>query len=75
MKKLLRLFVLSLLFITLFAIAYAVLPTIVWVYGGEFKTISHNMAYVTFGSIAILILLGVQFYGIFDADFYERKQN
>jgi hypothetical protein len=73
MKKLLRLFVLSLLFIILFAIAYAVLPTIVWMYGGEFKAISHNMAYVTFGSIAILIMLGVQFHETFDSNFYEKK--
>lgn len=73
MKKLLRLFLLSLLFIILFSIAYAVLPTIVWVYGGGFKTISHNIAYVTFGSIAILIMLGVQFYSTFDENFYEKN--
>lgn len=73
MKKLLRLFVLSLLFIILFAIAYAVLPTIVWLYGGEFKTISHNLAYVVFGSMAILIMLGVQFYSTFDENFYEKN--
>jgi len=73
MKKLLRLFVLSLLFITLFAIAYAVLPTIVWLYGGEFKTISHNLAYVTFGSLAIVIMLGIQFHETFDSNFYEKK--
>jgi hypothetical protein len=62
-----------LLFIILFSIAYAVLPTIVWVYGGGFKTISHNIAYVTFGSIAILIMLGVQFYSTFDENFYEKN--
>jgi hypothetical protein len=73
MKKLLRLFLLSLLFIILFAIAYAVLPTIVWLYGGEFKTISHNLAYVVFGSMAIVIMLGVQFYSTFDENFYEKN--
>lgn len=73
MKKLLRLFVLSLLFIILFAIAYAVLPTIVWLYGGEFKTISHNLAYVIFGSMAILIMLAIQFHCTFDENFYEKN--
>jgi hypothetical protein len=73
MKKLLRLFLLSLLFIILFAIAYAVLPTIVWLYGGEFKTISHNLAYVVFGSMAIVIMLGVQFHCTFDSNFYEKN--
>jgi len=73
MKKLLRLFVLSLLFITLFAIAYAVLPTMVWVYGGEFKTISHNIAYAVFGSMAIVIMLGIQFHHTFDSNFYEKN--
>lgn len=73
MKKLLRLLILSLLFIILFAIAYAVLPTIVWLYGGEFKTISHNLAYVTFGSLAIVIMLGIQFHHTFDSNFYEKN--
>jgi hypothetical protein len=73
MKKLLRLFILSLLFITLFAVAYAVLPTIVWLYGGEFNTISHNLAYVTFGSLAIIIMLGIQFHETFDSNFYEKN--
>jgi hypothetical protein len=73
MKKLLRLLILSVLFITLFAVAYAVLPTLVWLFGGEFKAVSQNIAYVIFGSMGILIMLGIQFHCTFDSNFYEKN--
>ena len=38
---------------------YGFLPTIVWIFGGNFTYLSHNEIYIVFGSITSLIVSAI----------------
>lgn len=75
MKKLHRFFVVCLLFISLWAIAYSVIPTLVLIFGGSFKAVVQHPIYIFFiGIISLPLGLASIFYECFDKNFYSKTK-
>ena len=72
MKKLGRFTLLAFFFVLLFILAYSIIPFISWVFGGSFKDVAQSVAYITMGSIVIIIGLGILFDKCFDEDFMAK---
>jgi|NOAtaT_6_FD_contig_61_237928_length_402_multi_2_in_0_out_0_1 hypothetical protein len=72
MKKLGRFTLLAFFFVLLFILSYSIIPFISWVFGGSFKDVAQNVAYITMGSIVIIVGLGSLFNECFDEDFLTK---
>jgi len=72
-EKLIRFIVAALLFVATLVLFYAVLPSIVWIFGGGFKAVSQNPVYVIVFCILALPLQGFLFSECFDENFYSKN--
>lgn len=67
--KLIRFFVVTLFTITLFCFLYCTIPSIIWLFGGNFLEIAQSPAYATIGSIIFGVLTGQIINETVDKDF------
>ena len=74
MQKLLRLAILSVVFLLAFAFFLCLLPSLVFILGGEFLAVLHHPAYVVFGGGGWAITLGINFYDGFDKNLYAKNK-
>lgn len=73
MQKLLRLAILSVVFLFSFAFFLCLFPSLVWLLGGEFLAVLHHHAYLVIGGGAWAITLGIKFYDGFDKNLYAKN--
>ncbi|MFO0089765.1 MAG: hypothetical protein ACK518_03085 [bacterium] len=72
MKKLARFAILFIAFVGLFIIAFATIPSIVWIFGGSFKDVAHNEYYIMFGGLLIFAMIATVFSECFNSDFFSK---
>lgn len=72
MKKLARFTILAVCYIALSVLFYCVIPTISWIFGGEFLAVAQHPLHVLFVGGVILVLLGVIFGECFDNNFCTK---
>lgn len=73
MQKLLRLAILSLVFLVSFVFFFCLFPSLVFILSGEFLAVLHHPAYVVFGGGGWAITLGITFHGQFDKNLYVKN--
>jgi hypothetical protein len=72
MQKLLRLAILSVVFLLSFAFFLCLFPSLVFILGGEFLAVLHHPAYLVVGGGAWAITIGITLYTQFDANYYSK---
>lgn len=73
MEKLIRFIVAALLFVATLVLFYAVLPSIVWIFGGSFKEVAQHPVYVIVFCILAIPFQGFLFGECFDENFYSKN--
>jgi hypothetical protein len=73
MQKLARFLILSLLFVLTFILFYALIPSIVWIFGGSFTAVSQDGIYAAFCTMILTPALGFLFAECFDDKFYPKR--
>jgi hypothetical protein len=73
MEKLARFGILVALYVLSFVIAFAIIPSIAWIFGGSFRYVAQSVPYVAFSIILINALLGVLFSECFDGNFKSKR--
>lgn len=73
MNRIMRFTLLSILYLVLMIIFYIIPAGIFWMFGAPFLECLQHPVYVFFCSIAINVMLGIQFYDSFDEDYYPKK--
>ena len=73
MEKLARFGILVALYVLSFVIAFAIIPSIAWIFGGSFREVAQSVPYVAFSIILINPLLGFLFSECFDTNFKSKR--
>jgi len=74
MQKIARFSILCLLYVGFFIVGYAIIPSIVWLFGGNFRDVSMHPFYATIFTICWSVFLGIVFYESFDENFYSKNK-
>lgn len=73
MQKLSRFLILAALYLLLWLVAYCIIPSIVFIFGGSFTAVSQNVAYAAIiGGFVINFFLGLLFSECFTTQFYTK---
>lgn len=72
MEKLFRFLTLALIYIIICILAYTVLPSIVWLFGGSFTAVAQHPAYAIFVGLSIGIMVAAVMNECFDKDFLSK---
>lgn len=73
MQKLLRLAILSVVFLFAFVFFLCLFPSLVWLLGGEFLAVLHHPAYCLFGGSAWAYVIGYTLYTQFDSNYFVKN--
>jgi hypothetical protein len=73
MEKLIRFSILSLTYLTLLILFYCAIPTVSWIFGGEFLSVAQHPMHVLFVGVLLIVMLGVIFSECFDSNFRSKK--
>lgn len=73
MQKLIRLAILSLVFLLSFAFFFCLFPALIFILGGEFLAVLHHPAYCLIGGGGWAITIGITLYTQFDSNYYSKN--
>ena len=73
MEKLGRFAILLLLYVFSFVIAYSIIPSVVWIFGGSFLDVAQCAPYAAFCIMFINISLAIVFSECFDHNFKSKR--
>lgn len=75
MEKLQRFLILAIIYLLLWIVAYCIVPTIVFIFGGSFLDVAQHCVYVVMvGIIFLNIGLGILFFDCFTSEFYTKTK-
>jgi len=75
MEKLQRFLILAIIYLLLWIVAYCIVPTIVFIFGGSFLAVAQSVAYaVIVGFLIINVALGFLFEACFTNQFYSKTK-
>jgi hypothetical protein len=73
MEKLARFLILATLYVILLVLFYCLIPSICWIFGGEFLSVAQHPMHVIFVGVTLMIMLGVLFTECFDSNFRTKN--
>ncbi len=71
--KMLRLLIISLVYVILWTLLFATIPSITWLFGGSFTEVVSSPSYIIFSLICYNLLLGCLFDKTVDGEDYTFK--